>query len=90
MPAAGLILCGGSFAPEQKLYTWWSYRAQDWRAPDRGRRLDHIWGSPTMSERAKDAAVLKEARDWNRPSDHVPLEGGLDGCWLNVQPQYAQ
>jgi exodeoxyribonuclease III len=65
-------------APEQKLYTWWSYRAQDWRASDRGRRLDHIWGSPTMSERARDAAVLKEARDWNRPSDHVPLFADFD------------
>ncbi len=32
-------------APEQKLYTWWSYRARDWEASDRGRRLDHIWGS---------------------------------------------
>ena len=26
-----------------KLYTWWSYRARDWAASDRGRRLDHIW-----------------------------------------------
>src|SRR6188768_4593964 len=30
---------------EQKLYTWWSYRAADWAASDRGRRLDHIWSS---------------------------------------------
>ena len=28
---------------EEKLFTWWSYRAADWAASDRGRRLDHIW-----------------------------------------------
>ena len=28
---------------EQKLYSWWSYRARDWSKSARGRRLDHIW-----------------------------------------------
>jgi exodeoxyribonuclease III len=59
--------------PEQKLYTWWSYRARDWAASDRGRRLDHIWGSARLVGRAKAASVLKEARGWNGPSDHVPV-----------------
>src|SRR3546814_10114819 len=31
--------------PNEKLYTWWSYRARDWTVADRGRRLDHIWRS---------------------------------------------
>src|SRR5205814_4082453 len=35
-----------AFVPEPaKLYTWWSYRAIDWVAADRGRRLDHLWVS---------------------------------------------
>lgn len=34
--------------PEEKLYTWWSYRAADWRVSNRGRRLDHIWASPAL------------------------------------------
>ena len=29
--------------PDEKIYSWWSYRARDWEAADRGRRLDHIW-----------------------------------------------
>ncbi|MEL7127293.1 MAG: exodeoxyribonuclease III, partial [Pseudomonadota bacterium] len=29
--------------PEGQLYSWWSYRAKDWDAADKGRRLDHIW-----------------------------------------------
>ena len=59
--------------PEHKLYTWWSYRARDWQASDRGRRLDHIWGSEGMADRALGAAVLKSARSWDGPSDHVPV-----------------
>ena len=35
--------------PSEKLYTWWSYRAQDWSASDRGRRLDHVWLSPELA-----------------------------------------
>src|SRR5471032_1764499 len=36
----------------EKLYTWWSYRAMDnWKAADRGRRLDHVWVSPQLGDR---------------------------------------
>ncbi|MEO1101573.1 MAG: exodeoxyribonuclease III, partial [Pseudomonadota bacterium] len=30
---------------DQRLYTWWSYRAKDWAASNKGRRLDHIWAN---------------------------------------------
>ena len=59
--------------PEQKLYTWWSYRNRDWAASDRGRRLDHIWVTPVLQDRLFGAAVHKSARDWERGSDHVPV-----------------
>jgi exodeoxyribonuclease III len=64
--------------PERKLYTWWSYRARDWAASDRGRRLDHIWASSSLAGRAAGAQVLKEARGWEGPSDHVPVTVELD------------
>ena len=64
--------------PRQKLYTWWSYRARDWRASDRGRRLDHIWASGALAERARDAIVMKEICGWTRPSDHVPVVVDFD------------
>lgn len=57
----------------QKLYSWWSYRARDWAASDRGRRLDHIWVSPALQSRLVAAEILKPARDWTQPSDHVPV-----------------
>ena len=59
--------------PEGKLYSWWSYRARDWSAADRGRRLDHIWVSPPLAGGVKSAAVLREARGWEKPSDHAPV-----------------
>lgn len=59
--------------PEQRLYSWWSYRARDWRASDRGRRLDHVLVTPPLVGRLRDAKILKNARDWPPPSDHVPV-----------------
>ncbi|MDF2998939.1 MAG: exodeoxyribonuclease [Xanthobacteraceae bacterium] len=59
--------------PSERLYTWWSYRAADWAASDRGRRLDHVWASPAFASRARTMSVLREARGWERPSDHVPV-----------------
>lgn len=57
----------------EKVYTWWSYRAADWKASDRGRRLDHIWTSPELGDRVSDFRITRVARDWERPSDHVPV-----------------
>lgn len=59
--------------PPERLYTWWSYRARDWSASDRGRRLDHIWARPALEPRFDDVQVLREARGWPKPSDHVPV-----------------
>ena len=42
---------------EEKLFTWWSYRNRDWRASNRGRRLDHIWTTPAL-----DGAATSHAR----------------------------
>jgi exodeoxyribonuclease-3 len=63
--------------PEEKVYTWWSYRARDWAAADRGRRLDHIWLDPRINVAGSRIEVLREARGWERPSDHVPLVATL-------------
>ncbi len=58
---------------EEKLFTWWSYRARDWDAADKGRRLDHVWGSPELTQHLTGIEVLRAARGWEKPSDHVPI-----------------
>ena len=56
-----------------RLHTWWSYRAKDWTANDRGRRLDHMWASPSLAEKAVAHRVCEPCRSWLKPSDHVPI-----------------
>ncbi len=58
---------------EQRLYSWWSYRSPDWTRNDRGRRLDHVWVTPALVPSLRAASVLREARGWEQPSDHVPV-----------------
>ena len=57
----------------QRYYSWWSYRAKDWRAADRGRRLDHVWASPGLAAHAHAHHIIEDARGWEKCSDHVPL-----------------
>ena len=62
------------FVPhDQKLYSWWSYRNQDWKKSNRGRRLDHIWVTKPLQEKLKSHHINRDARDWLKPSDHVPV-----------------
>jgi len=59
--------------PHEKVYTWWSYRALDWKAVDKGRRLDHIWVTPRLRESLVSASVLESVRGWAPSSDHAPV-----------------
>jgi exodeoxyribonuclease-3 len=59
--------------PEERLYTWWSYRARDWAASNRGRRLDHIWVTPPLVGALARAQVFRDSRSWKQTSDHVPV-----------------
>jgi exodeoxyribonuclease III len=65
---------GRHFLPEpHPLYTWWSYRSPDWETSDRGRRLDHMWASPSVAAQAVAHQVHKDCRNWGKPSDHIPI-----------------
>lgn len=57
---------------DEKLYSWWSYRNRDWKKSNRGRRLDHIWTSRPLEKQLKSIDIISQARDWEKPSDHVP------------------
>ena len=62
----------------QKLFSWWSYRAADCGASNRGLRLDHVLISPGLREAAfrqgaAAARVHDDVREWERPSDHAPV-----------------
>jgi exodeoxyribonuclease-3 len=62
----------------EKLFSWWSYRANDFRQSNRGLRLDHIWITPGLHAaalgRGKAASRVHDTvREWERPSDHAPV-----------------
>ncbi|MFH1558293.1 MAG: exodeoxyribonuclease III, partial [Pseudomonadota bacterium] len=59
----------------QKLYTWWSYRAADWAASNRGRRLDHIWANTLAMEDVQVSSYMIHPiwRGGWKPSDHAPV-----------------
>jgi exodeoxyribonuclease-3 len=58
----------------EKLYSWWSYRAKDPLGANKGRRLDHIWATPSLKSRIKSMKIYRDFRIENQPSDHVPIE----------------
>ena len=60
---------------EQKLYSWWNYRAKDWAASNKGRRLDHIWVTPDALANTKlhSYRVHLPLRGGWKPSDHAPI-----------------
>ncbi|MFV0408124.1 MAG: exodeoxyribonuclease III [Paracoccus sp. (in: a-proteobacteria)] len=64
--------------PEGLLYSWWSYRAKDWDAADKGRRLDHIWATADIAGAGHGSRILRPVRGWEQPSDHVPVFASFD------------
>ena len=68
--AGDWIDCHAQVTPEpEKIYTWWSYRAPDWAAANKGRRLDHIWVSSALGDRHHGFTITRDARGWpGRPT----------------------
>ena len=70
--AGGWVDVTRAHQPEGRLYSWWSYRAPDWQAADKG-RLDHVWATPDLAERSGGSRIARHVRGWEVPSDHVPV-----------------
>ena len=71
-----------AYPQPQKLASWWSYRAQDFRQSNRGLRLDHLLLSPGLREAslrqgAPSARIHDDVREWEKPSDHAPVSVDL-------------
>ncbi len=64
--------------PEERLYTWWSYRSPNWEKSDKGRRLDHVWITEDLQPALCAVDVHKPARGWEKPSDHAPVIADFD------------
>ena len=64
--------CFRLFPRDEKLYSWWDYRAAAFRR-NRGLRIDHILASHALSDKCRLCEVDIEPRKLERPSDHAPV-----------------
>ncbi|WHQ46828.1 MAG: exodeoxyribonuclease III [Candidatus Midichloria sp.] len=53
-------------------FSWWDYRGNGY-IQNRGMRIDHILASPNIFDMISKAEIFKEARGWEKASDHVPV-----------------
>lgn len=66
-----------TFVPEDKVFSWWDYRAAGFRR-NAGLRIDLILASAALAERCTDSFIDREPRTWERPSDHTPAVAVFD------------
>lgn len=53
-------------------FTWWSYRQRGFKK-DNGFRLDHFYLSHKAHQLYVNGGVLRDVREYERPSDHAPI-----------------
>jgi len=61
---------------DEPAYTFWDFQAGAWRR-NAGIRIDHLLLSPQAADRLENVIVHKDVRGWEKPSDHVPVEGAF-------------
>ncbi len=64
------------FEQPEKSFTWWDYRMLGFQK-NRGLRIDHILLSEPLASRCSAAAINREQRKLERPSDHAPATAEL-------------
>ena len=64
-------------APDEKVFSWWDYRAAGFRR-NAGLRIDLILASPGLAGTCSSSFIDREPRTWERPSDHTPVVAVFD------------
>jgi exodeoxyribonuclease-3 len=72
LEAWGLVDAFRARYPQDRLFSYWDYRAGDFHE-HRGMRIDLILISPPLAERLTWALVDRNARKGKLPSDHAPV-----------------
>lgn len=58
--------------PDKKEFSWWDYRWNSYEK-NRGMRLDYIFITQSLIENLVDVILLKNYREIEKPSDHIPV-----------------
>jgi exodeoxyribonuclease-3 len=68
----GLVDVFRQFEQDEKVFSWWDYRAGRFRR-NAGLRIDLILASQALAKRCTASYVDRAPRGWERPSDHTPV-----------------
>ncbi|MEM9534075.1 MAG: exodeoxyribonuclease III [Cyanobacteria bacterium P01_E01_bin.45] len=58
-------------------FSWWDYRAAGF-ARNRGWRIDHLYATSQLYDKAISCTIDLDPRGWERPSDHTPVVLDID------------
>ncbi|WP_017324334.1 exodeoxyribonuclease III [Synechococcus sp. PCC 7336] len=70
--ALGLQDTFRKFTEDGGHFSWWDYRSGGF-ARNRGWRIDHLYATPRLYERAVSCTIDRDPRSWKKPSDHAPV-----------------
>ncbi len=70
---SGLVDILRKFNNSPEVFTFYDYRVKDALARKIGWRIDHMLASPALADLAVNCSPDTQPREWDRPSDHVPL-----------------
>lgn len=68
----GLSDCFRNFSKQEKVFTWWDYRADSLKN-NKGMRIDHFLTNKNADKIIKNCYIEKSPRTWDKPSDHTPI-----------------
>src|SRR5688572_19224255 len=68
--------------PNERVYTFWDYFRNAFQR-NAGLRIDHLLLSPSLAARLIAAGVDREARGWEKASDHAPV-------WIQLKSPTAR
>lgn len=77
LEAFGLIDCFRRHDQEPGRFTWFDYREAAWEKR-RGLRIDYVYATEPLAARCREVVHDWEPRDWDQPSDHVPVIAHFD------------
>ena len=75
----GLVDLFRKFHPESGHYSFFSYLVKDSLSRNIGWRVDHIFATESLAKKSCGCYIDRTPREWDRPSDHVPVVAVFDG-----------
>jgi exodeoxyribonuclease-3 len=72
LEGVGLRDCLRKFDQAAGRFTWFDYRDASWEKRH-GMRIDYVYATAPVYERCTSVTIDYEPREWDNPSDHVPV-----------------